>query len=202
MYICHPSCTGLNDHAYDTLQRSIPPIFLSTHSLDSIMPLSVVRYKHSPGLVKPFTYPACLPLTICPRPSISIHILLVGLLIIFISLRTGSLFQYFNPSHSLLVATLACVTGSGTYEERSSIGGGVKPPRVTEERKPECCSARRRERCRLVDGTEVRPNRAFEAFCRCEHTCARFTRDMVRGIEGFAEPARALEKPAQWAVVI
>lgn len=68
------------------------------------------------------------------------------------------------------------------------MGGGVRPPRVTEERKPECCSARRSVRWRLVAGTEVRPSRALEAFCRCEQTCERFTRDMVRGVEGAMSP--------------
>lgn len=52
--------------------------------------------------------------------------------------------------------------------------------------------ARRRERWRLVEGTEVSPRRAFEAFCRCEQTCARLTRDMVRCVE---------ESPrGQWSV--
>jgi hypothetical protein len=66
------------------------------------------------------------------------------------------------------------------------------PPRVTEERKPELWSAKRSVRWRLVDGTDVRPSRALEAFCRCEQTCARFTRDIVGGIEGGCDgPARA-----------
>jgi hypothetical protein len=30
----------------------------------------------------------------------------------------------------------------------------------------------------LVDGTEVSPRRALEAFCRCEHTLERVTRDI------------------------
>lgn len=64
----------------------------------------------------------------------------------------------------------------------------MRPPRVTDERKPDCCRARRRERWRFVEGTEVRPRRALEAFCRCEQTCARFTRDMVRCVEGFESP--------------
>lgn len=72
----------------------------------------------------------------------------------------------------------SCVTGSGTYVESESIGGGVRPPRVTEERKPDCWRARVRVRIRLVDGTEVSPRRALEAFCRCEHTLERVTRDI------------------------
>lgn len=49
---------------------------------------------------------------------------------------------------------------------------------MTEERKPACCRARRRVRCKLEEGTEVRPRRAFEAFCRWEQTWDRFTRDI------------------------
>jgi len=56
--------------------------------------------------------------------------------------------------------------------------GGVGPPRVTVERKPLDCRARARDRCRFVEGIEVRPRRAFEAFCRWLQTCARFTRDI------------------------
>ena len=36
----------------------------------------------------------------------------------------------------------------------------------------------------FVEGTEVRPSRALEAFERCEHTCERWTSDMVRSAEG------------------
>ena len=66
--------------------------------------------------------------------------------------------------------------------ERLSVGGGLRSPRVTEERKPDDCRARRRFRCRFVEGMEVRPRRALEAFCRCEHTWARFTRDISEGV--------------------
>lgn len=55
----------------------------------------------------------------------------------------------------------------------------MSPPRVTEERNPDCCSARRSVRWRLVEGIEVRPRRALDAFWRCEQTCARFTRDIA-----------------------
>lgn len=72
------------------------------------------------------------------------------------------------------------MTGSGTYVERASIGGGARPPRVTEDRNPDDWSASVRVRIMFVEGTEVRPSRAFDAFCRCEHTCERLTRDMVR----------------------
>jgi len=57
--------------------------------------------------------------------------------------------------------------------------GGEGPPRVTVETKPAFCRARARERCRFVEGMDVRPSRALEAFWRCEQTCARFTRDIV-----------------------
>jgi hypothetical protein len=65
-------------------------------------------------------------------------------------------------------------------DERSSKGGGWRPERVTEERKPDVWSARVRVRIMLVEGTEVRPRRAREAFWRCEQTFERCTRDMVR----------------------
>ncbi len=49
----------------------------------------------------------------------------------------------------------------------------MSPPRVTEERKPEDWRARVRVRIMFVDGTEVRPSRALEAFWRWEQTFAR-----------------------------
>lgn len=55
----------------------------------------------------------------------------------------------------------------------------MSPARVTDERKPAFCSASSSVRCRFVDGTDVRPSRALEAFWRCEQTCERLTRDMV-----------------------
>lgn len=51
---------------------------------------------------------------------------------------------------------------------------------MTEERKPEVWSARVRVRIMLLEGTEVRPRRAREAFWRCEQTLERCTRDIVR----------------------
>ena len=45
-----------------------------------------------------------------------------------------------------------------------------------------------------MDGTEVRPRRALEAFWRWEQTWARFTRDMVRDLVSGAEPVRAREE--------
>lgn len=53
------------------------------------------------------------------------------------------------------------------------------PPRVTDERKPEDWRARVSLRIMLVEGTEVRPRRALEAFWMCEHTLERWTRDMM-----------------------
>lgn len=46
-------CTVLDD--YHTLQSAIPPILLSTQSLASSIPRSVVTNMHSPGWVNPFT---------------------------------------------------------------------------------------------------------------------------------------------------
>ncbi len=57
----------------------------------------------------------------------------------------------------------------------------MSPPRVTEERKPACWSARERLRIMFVEGTDVRPRRALEELERWEHTCERRTRDMVCG---------------------
>jgi hypothetical protein len=54
----------------------------------------------------------------------------------------------------------------------------VGPPRTTVDMKPAFCSARERRRWRFVDGIEVSPSRALEAFWRWEHVCARSTRDI------------------------
>jgi hypothetical protein len=97
-------------------------------------------------------------------PSTFIQTLLVGLLTMLISLRTGSLFQYFSPSHSRLVAMFSCVTGSGLYVDKASKGGGVGPPRVTDEMKPEDCNANASVKIMFEEGTEVSPSRALEAF--------------------------------------
>jgi len=51
---------------------------------------------------------------------------------------------------------------------------------VTEERKPEVWRARVRVRIMFVEGTEVRPRRAREAFWRWEQTVERCTRDIVK----------------------
>jgi len=60
-------------------------------------------------------------------------------------------------------------------------GGGSGPPRVTVDRKPDFWRERARARFCLVEGREVRPRRALEAFWRWEQTLARLTRDMVCG---------------------
>lgn len=129
---------------YRTLHNNIPPIFLSTHSLASRMPLSVLTYRHSPGRVKPSTYPFLLPRVKDRSPSTSIHIRLVGLLTNDIFSSTGSLFQYFMPNHNLLLAIFCRVTGSiswpGVFDEgcerRWCAGGGSGPPRTTVDMKP------------------------------------------------------------------
>ena len=66
--------------------------------------------------------------------------------------------------------------------------GGVVPPRVTEEMKPSRWRPSIRLTCNLETGIEVRPRRALDAFWRCEHTCARLTRDMVT--DGEFAPSR------------
>lgn len=71
------------------------------------------------------------------------------------------------------------MTGAGTYDDKSSIGGAESPPRVTDWMKPACCKARERVRIMLVEGTEVRPSRPRDAFCRWEHTLERWTRDIM-----------------------
>jgi hypothetical protein len=81
--------------------------------------------------------------------------------------------------------------------ERESIGGGVRPPRVTDERNPDCWSARESVRIMFVEGTEVRPSRALEAFWRWEQTFARCTRDMVRD-RSQTDTSKLCEGPA-WA---
>ena len=69
-------------------------------------------------------------------------------------------------------------SGSGCACRRNGFGGET-PPRVTDERNPSRCRPRTRLTCIFETGIDVRPRRALEAFCRCEHTCARFTSDMM-----------------------
>ena len=58
-------------------------------------------------------------------------------------------------------------------------GGGRGPERVTEEMKPERRRESETDRWSAVEGTEVRPRRAREAFCRCEQKFERWTSDIV-----------------------
>jgi len=168
----------------------MPPIFLSTHSLASMIPLSVLTKIHSPTALMPLMRCASLPLTICPNSSALTHIRFVGFDSIFIFRSTGSPSQYFIPSHSLLLARFSWVTISESSEDcwrcdvdgaedgGRSFAGGEGPPRFTEERKPCFCRCRERDRWNLERGTEVRPRRAREAFWRWEQTCERLTRDI------------------------
>ena len=58
-------------------------------------------------------------------------------------------------------------------------GGGTGPPMVTEETYPERWSWSIRVWWRVVQGMEVRPRRALEAFWRWEQQWARLTRDIL-----------------------
>lgn len=53
------------------------------------------------------------------------------------------------------------------------------PPRTTVEMNPEFCRASISRSCMREFGIEVRPSRAFVAFCRCEQVFARCTSDIV-----------------------
>lgn len=44
------------------------------------------------------------------------------------------------------------------------------PPRVTDDKNPLDWRPSMRERIMFVEGTDVSPRRAFEAFCRCDET--------------------------------
>jgi len=70
----------------------------------------------------------------------------------------------------------------------------VRPPRVTVEMKPADCSARESRRIWFVEGTEVRPRRALEAFWRCEQTFERWTRDIL----GIGPYGRKLRITRRW----
>lgn len=49
----HPSLPRAMPSIYDTRHSTMPPILLSTHSLASRMPRSVVKNMHSPGVARP-----------------------------------------------------------------------------------------------------------------------------------------------------
>lgn len=109
---------------------------------------------------------------------------------------TGALFQYFSPSQSRRVEMLCLVTGSmgaaGSddvgCDSNGCAGGGVGPPRTTVERNPEFCMASMSLRWNLVSGIEVSPSRAREAFCKCEHVLAKWTKDMMRDSHAHSGP--------------
>jgi hypothetical protein len=69
----------------------------------------------------------------------------------------------------------------------------VGPPSVTLERKPSRCRPSINRTCSFDTGIEVRPNRAFDAFWRCEHTCARLTSDMACRYRMRSRPSEAEE---------
>ena len=57
------------------------------------------------------------------------------------------------------------------------------PPRVTEEMKPERWRQSESERRSEVEGMEVRPSRAREAFWRWEQAWDRVTSDIMASVE-------------------
>jgi hypothetical protein len=76
--------------------------------------------------------------------------------------------------------------------------GGVGPPSVTDERKPSRCRPRAMFACILETGMDVNPSRAFEAFCKCEQTCARLTRDIMAGVGGNLPSMGCGDEWARW----
>src|ERR1700753_2466681 len=96
------------------------------------------------------------------------------------------------PTQSRRDPTFSRVTGCG-----GSSGPSVEA-RWMLEIKPAFCSASATVRVRLVEGIEVWPNRARDAFWRCEHTWESVTRDIVgegvdgnltgQGLESFGRP--------------
>lgn len=101
---------SLSKFVYHTRQSGIPPIFLSTHSLASMTPLSVLTAIISPICVMPLTSPARPPRTTIPNSFEFSHMRFVGFEIICALCSTGKPSQYFKPSHSRLEARFACVT--------------------------------------------------------------------------------------------
>jgi len=88
-----------NIHYWPVLTNSTPPLTLSTASLASIIPISVLTNIQSPGLCIGFAIPAFLPAINFLRSATFALIVRVGFEIKLIFRSTGSLFQYFNPSH-------------------------------------------------------------------------------------------------------
>lgn len=98
---------------------------------------------------------------------------------------TGSLFQYFSPTHSRRELMLSRVTGSMSRFERDGIdrracgGGGERPARTRDEMKPARWRASMRRRLSRVEGMEVRERRAREQLERWERACERVVRDPI-----------------------
>ncbi|KAK1254669.1 hypothetical protein MKX08_008664 [Trichoderma sp. CBMAI-0020] len=117
---------------YDTRHIKTPPTFLASASLTSNTPLDVETNIHSPT-PKPCTIP---PLTFVGNPLVSLAssctstvISRDGLLITEALLSTGRPSQYLRPSQMRICATVAFVTGSGTWATICSAVGGWAPAR-------------------------------------------------------------------------
>lgn len=161
----------------ETRQRRRPPIFLSTASRISMTPRGVLTYMHSPRL-RPFWIslvgPESHPLASRSRCSSFAVTGRVGLEMTWRLFMTGSLLLYLRPTHRRWRATVEVLSGSGSYVLSVDGSGGTAPPLVTKERNPVRCRDRSRFRFDVFQGALVRPRRALEAFCKCEHTFARF----------------------------
>lgn len=153
---------------HDALHSTSPPTFLSSASLTSSTPRSVLRKSISPRF-RPLIWR-----TGKPRATRESSFTLAvtrrdGFEMGSTSRSTGSLFQYLSPTHSRRVATLAVVTGSVSAADSASGGGGLGPPRVTLAISPARCIASSSRRLYLVLGTDVSPSRARDAFWRWMH---------------------------------
>lgn len=151
---------------------------------------------------KPLIYPDWYPFANVSISGTPIHTRRVGLLTMRILRSTASLRKYFSPTHRRRDATFSCVisgfagadplavnasggsASDGSAEnmgDREDGGGGVGPPTVTVPTYPERCIARRRLWSCLVEGIEVSPRRAADAFWRWEQAWERSTRDIFGG---------------------
>lgn len=134
----------------------------------------------------PLTVPAVSPRTIRFNSGTLRVIFLFGVLIICKLRITGSLCQYFRPSHIRAFAMFACVMGVRSSSSLVitgrlrilSVAGGFWPPGTAAETNPASRRAIDSLKWSFVRGIEVMPRRAFEAFFRWEHTCDRFVRDI------------------------
>ena len=113
-------------------QSTIPPILRSAHSLTSRTPRSVLTAIISPTCVRGLISPlyASRPLVRSPSSFAFSHMRLVGFDNNCAFRNTGSPSQYFNPSHNLREARLACVTTPSVSRPHGSwdsgAGGGLK----------------------------------------------------------------------------